>query len=813
MWRTAPRRVDHRFLWSARLRSSLIILFLSPAAAQSPPNPWWDDYPRMVHFMNQMCGSRAAGRAVALHADAAMCSSVADPNVGIWAQRVTILEESEPQAIEKMHAAGLRVQAYFETFGQAKAYVVLLRKNPDGTWVKDKIDPQLTRRFLNHWSWDRYDGTGEIRWAGAHNYFGDEEFARPYTLTHPRYGSPPVRYPDGTVAAGYQGPDTDPRNSRIYDACASKDVNGKLYIDYGYNRAIQRRGGPYDGLLQVGSQYAGTFDIGKDAACPSWIDYARASALQAIDYGLDAMWTDNFSPWDSFGFDPVHKAFGEWSVATFREYLAAHFKPGELAAMGVKDLKDFDVRPYLRALAALWGGHPGADPDGLDAPVWKDPRWLDNPVWTAYKIHRRQNGAKALSAYYHAVKDAAASAGKPDFPVTANDFQGFNLGWARGDLDMVGSEVQYTPSAVLASGRYGYMLPPLGSYVPVYKRAREQARGRLGIFWIYVAPELAGHPGIADVLQYQALANHILPEPFTGVARSQTAGNDATTAAFNAFVGSARATFGKRTGVEEIGVYYSSSSELAHLTPNGWPDRSGPKHSLSFLGWGTALSWLHDQWRVLPEWKLTPETLSGLKVLIIPNSEVFDPSDVPVLKNWAARGGKVVITGTSGVRAGEGGNFHLLGTSSFTGLVDALYIRDDPAIAFTDANADRPDRLQSFAAVLNSVGFSGMVKAVDAPYTVGITLYDDSRSLRRFIDVNNTDIDVETDTIHPAPPIHLEVTLPSWLAGKNVVAQVLTPDGPNVKATVQQTEGGAVAIDLTGILRYASVVLEPRGRP
>ena len=62
------------------------------------------------------------------------------------------------------------------------------------------------------------------------------------------------------------------------------------------------------------------------------------------------------------------------------------------------------------------------------------------------------------------------------------------------------------------------MLPPLGSYVPVYKRAREQARGRLGIFWIYVAPELAGHPGIADVLQYQALANHILPEPWTGVA-------------------------------------------------------------------------------------------------------------------------------------------------------------------------------------------------------------------------------------------------------------------------------------------------------
>lgn len=476
------------------------LLLLSTAAAQTPP--WWDNYPRIVHFMNRTCGSRAAGNAIALHADVAACSSVADPSVGIWSQRVTILEESEPQALDKMHASGLRTQAYFETFGQAKAFVVQLRKNPDGTWLKDKLDPQLTRRFLNHWSWDRFDGTGEIRWAGAHNYFGDEDFARPYTLTHPRYGSPPVRYPDGTIATGYQGPAADHRNSRVYDACASKDVNGKLYVDYGYNRAIQSRGGPYDGLLPVGSQYAGTIDIGKDAACPSWIDYARASVLQAIDYGLDAMWTDNFSPWDSFGFDPVRKAFGEWSVATFRAYLSAHFPD-------MPDLKSFDVRVYLRGKAAEWGGTPG----DLHNQVWKDARWLDDPIWTAYKIHRRQNGAKALSAYYHAVKDAAKSAGKPDFPVTANDFQGFNLGWARGDLDMVSSEVQYTPSAVLASGKYGYMLPPLGSYVPVYKRAREQARGRLGIFWLYVTPELAGHPGIADVLQYQALANHILPEP------------------------------------------------------------------------------------------------------------------------------------------------------------------------------------------------------------------------------------------------------------------------------------------------------------
>lgn len=785
------------------LRSFAALSLLLATAAQSQ-TPWWDNYPRIVHLVNQSCGSRGADKAVALHADVAQCTTSSDPNVGVWAQRVGIFEESEPHALEKMHAAGLRTMSYFETFGQAKTFIVQVKKDPTGAWFNDRNDPRLTKRFLNHWSWNLFDGTGEIRWTGVHSYFGDEDFARPYTLTHPRYGAPPVRYPDGTLATGYNGPVTDPRNSRIYDACSVKDVNGNLYLDYGYNRTIERRNGPFTGLLQVGSRHSGTFDAGKDAACPSWIDYARASTLQAVDFGLDSMYTDNFSPWDSFGFDPVKKAFGEWSVATFRDYLAASFTPAELTAMGVPDIKTFDVRAYLRTKATEWGG----DPANLEDPAWKSPRWIDDPVWRAYKIHRRQNGTRALSNYYHAVKDAAASAGKPDFPVTGNDFQGFNLGWARGDLDLVNSELQYTRSAVLGEGKYGYMLPPLGSYVSVYKRAREQARSRIAIFWMYVNPELAGHAAIADVLQYQALANHALPEAFTGgPSQNQTAGNDSTTAAFFAFLGSARSTFGARTGVEEIGLYYSSSSELVHLTLNGWPPGShGPPHSLSFLGWGTALSWLHQQWRAIPEWKLTPDTLAGLKLLIIPDAEVFDPADVPMLKDWLARGGRLIVTGNSGIRAGEKGNFAPLRTPSLGGV--GVHLPADPGPDFTNSRDDRPSRLAAFAAALDDIGFKGLVSAPAVPYTVGVTLYDDPKAHRRFIDLNNTDIDVAADTIHPSPPIHLEIPLPAWLDPKTVSTQLLTPD-TNVSLSTHP-QGNTLTIDLTGLQRYASLVVTSR---
>src|SRR5437764_957761 len=104
----------------------LTCLIATAALAQQP---WWDNYPRVIHFMNQPCDANRAATAVKLHADVAECSSGSDPTVGLWGQRVGIFEESEAHALDKMHAAGLRTMAYFETFGQAKTYIVQLKRD------------------------------------------------------------------------------------------------------------------------------------------------------------------------------------------------------------------------------------------------------------------------------------------------------------------------------------------------------------------------------------------------------------------------------------------------------------------------------------------------------------------------------------------------------------------------------------------------------------------------------------------------------------------------------------------------------------
>jgi hypothetical protein len=103
--------------------------------------------------------------------------------------------------------------------------------------------------------------------------------------------------------------------------------------------------------------------------------------------------------------------------------------------------------------------------------------------------------------------------------------------------------------------------------------------------------------------------------------------------------------------------------------------------------------------------------------------------------------------------------------------------------------------------------FSGIVHAADAPYTVGITVYDDVRNRRRFVDLNNTDIDVETDTIHPALVVRMDLAMPAWLDSRTVAARVLTPDGAAVIAETMPQAGGKLSLTVRGLKRYASIVL------
>lgn len=760
-----------------------VIPGLLAVAASCVAAPWWDDFPRMVGNANSVAAVES------LNGGFAMGKYAEDPSWGTFFQANNISLRSSQGA--EFANAGMKQIGYFETFGQSYCLVAEL-----GAWDRTNLTPVLN----HHWSWKSYGG-GTIRWLGAENFFDDDEFARPYTRTHPRYGGPAMTYPDGTPATGYDGPDADPRNSRVYDAACSKDVFGELRIDqYGVVT-----GAPTNGLLPVvaGSEtnYAGLVLFKKDAACPLWNDYTYASALQAADAGSDGMWTDNYGPWDSLSSTPVKAGFGDWSVARFRDHLTNAFSSVALSAMGVTNAALFDIRDYLRgeALTLGWDG------TSLNSAAWKNVQWLDDPLWRAYLIFKRQSGTEALSNYYAAVKSAALAAGSDEFLVAGNDIPGFSLGWCRGDLDMVSTELSM--GWKLSNGPDGFMPPPVGRYAPLYKLAREHAKSRFVNVWFYndhYEAELE-NPSLCLTLYAEMLATHTLPKFDSSSTR--IAGDEATNAAFFDFVEQAAPVYGNRVPIEKVGLYYSSSSVMRQLTPGGFVDFDGQPHQFSFWGWGTALTELHVQYRAVPEWKLTPAMLATLDLLILPNPDVFDPADVAVLLPWLDGGGRLVMDGECGKYLGESGNFALntngFSTASLTLHSNVTVVAGNVGMDYyLDYENRTASQRAQFAAALSGIDLQVQT---DAPHTAGITLYQDETAGRLFIDINNSNMDTNYVVVGTGS-MEIQAGLPGWLQAQCLQVSAVSPQA--VSPVLLSVSSNTVQIQLDSVDLYAGVVVE-----
>ena len=156
-----------------------------------------------------------------------------------------------------------------------------------------------------------------------------------------------MTYPNGTIATGFNGSSSDPRNSYVYDAGAAGDVLGNIECYYSYDT------GPITtGCLYVAGSYADDVAWSKDLDCPCWSNYAQASTYFATSQmGGEGTWCDNWSSWDGFCSGPLQFGFGKWSVAGFPTYLQNNFTVAQLISMGVfttgqtyANLPSFDVR-------------------------------------------------------------------------------------------------------------------------------------------------------------------------------------------------------------------------------------------------------------------------------------------------------------------------------------------------------------------------------------------------------------------------------------------------------------------------------------
>ncbi len=809
------------------MRAVLAAALALTAGAAGLSAPWWDDYPTTVQT-GKLEEVTASG------ADSAVCAIADDPCWGILGQRV---ESPERRAsLAPLVAQGLRPMVWAETFGTCEEYIAEFERAPGGKLVGFEGDPLTPRPLLNFWGWHVWQPKPdrEIHWVGLGAYYADEPWVRPWTRTHPRYGAPPFRYPDGREAEGFTEGEGPFRFHRLYDAGCSKNVLGELEPDWGYNAKVNEVDpatgqvrGPTEGLVPIetpeGTRYAGAISFGKDSACPSWIEYTRASARHMVDWGVRGIWSDNFSAWDSFGSSPLHTGFGEWSVARFREHLARRFTPEQLRAMGVEDVRSLDVREYLRRVVREQLA--GDDTDLGDA-AWGDPSWLDDPVWREYRIYKGEVGKEALRAYHEAFQAAAREVGIEDFCIQGNDIPLWCFDWPRPEyLEMVSTE--FAPGWTLLGGPRGVGLPPGGRLSPVVKMGRCHAASRFLHVWYYLdgpSEKYRGNAALGRVLSYELLAHHAMIQAYPGAP--QVAGTVESHREVTDFIHAARATWGDRQPFARIALLYSPDSRLVRLTPGRMLDFDAQQHIFDLLGWGTALSELHQQYAVIPEWGLTTEALREVRALLVPSVETLSPEAVEgVLRPWVSAGGRLILSGPCGGRLDASRSHARVGNAA--GMLPELC-----ALAGLDPDAPRPDARetaegQGQVILLPALGFDyyqqvpgerdlsaiepsvseylaefGLVSG-DLPRELEVSVFRSPTRPTLFVDVAN--LDLGSDLEAGARAREVTVTLAGLAAGTR--AEVLRPGQKPAPVRVRLADG-RLAIGPLGVESYVSIAVD-----
>jgi len=822
------------------------VLAAERASLREPsPEFWWFRYPTYV----DVGPSITTDQALAWHARMLTGDYVSDPTWGPYARRLGELESPANFAAAKK--AGLRWIAWVEAFGDCLLYAVALERRPDGSFPGLEGHPQITRQERSAWCWEA-EGLkrgNTFRWVGPHNTVNDEDFVQPL-FTRERTGLPIPRYPDGREAVGFLPDGQYPVNARLYDACCSKDINGNVDLaldsfppkanetdpDTGKPRA------PTEGLYRVvvdrnqrdrflhdqkigDAAYCSSISIGKDIAAPFWTEYIRACAREIVRLGVDGFWCDNYSPWDNFG--QFNRAFGDWSEHRFREFLRDAFSKDELTRMGIADAGAFDVRGYFKRKASEFGA---TDPSYFYDPKWSDPRWLDDSVWNAYKVLKQKVGRQGLRNFYHAIKDEARKAGRPDFLVSGNDMPVFGLGWAREDyLDMVSTEG--TPGWHLTTGSRGIMIPPLGKYAVVYRAALEHQKGPYCTVWYSLQgpyEKYRGRPEIARVLMAEAFANNTFMK-FGG--NPAFPGTPEAVAWWNGFVTRHERQFGRRRVMADVGILFSPDNQLWLLTPGGPPDFDRQPHSFGHWGFATAVIDAHLPYRVVTDWKLHAAALKGLRAFVIPDAECLDDSALPLLENWVRAGGRLVVTGPSGRREGTAGCFRRRTNSLLSSLVGVDIASEAAAphgqaggvtahtgrlgrgtVVWTPApvgmeyylrEKERPALLTQIAEM---VGASPLLDGSGLSPRVGVFCWASPDEGARFADLVNYDLDADADRVTPVENLRFKIGVPrGW---KDVEVTTLSPnDAAPATATVR--EGWAV-VDLPRLVHYASVRLAPK---
>lgn len=620
------------------------------------------------------------------------------------------------------------------------------------------------------WSLPWWDGKQPLtaRWFGLEAFMRDVPWA-PFPSAK-AYALSAFTTPDGKLA------------ENLYATLARRGLDGAWQFDFSSNERISDDYAERSGLAKLSARQADRAEVqGKtgwqtvrlvsvDFANPQLRDYMGREIERIIPLlRPDGIHGDNFGD-NNLGY-AAQCAFGLWSLHSFRDYLTRHFSPDELNELGVDNPATFDVTAYIRekpfeSRGRAW--HP------------VNPKWTADPLWLCYRLHLVEQAQQFHRAFYRVAKEAARREGI-DCAIFGNSIP-FPLGGAllKGACDIAHFEWS------TVHGWYGMRpmgLPPRGraGYVSRLGAAISDAP----FCWpsLYVSKDKSGpgHENLHKVLAFDFLANRGILDFGHWYLDGYSPGTPESAGCVNRFVQSNAQLLTGRRYLADVGVVHSAWSEIASCTVfNPIMDQFVDE----YCGWCQFLGDSHRQWDLVLQQDLTAANLARFPVVVLPSVLALSDADLDEVRRYVEKGGRIVATGLTGTRFGP--DRFLLPRDQSPQLAGARITTDKPGVSYWRKDRD-PAAAKQMEELLKFAGLEPVL-STEVPATVGVNLNlgADPAGPLLTLDLNNCDIAVDNDEIHPAPSCTTTLRMPEDWRSRKVAITVLEPERPERLLPVDQ---------------------------
>ena len=595
----------------------LLMAFTHSAGSVSAADSWWQTYTPVATLDQRGTGLET------IQSGAARGGTGTLGWYGFW-----FLDEQDKAGVlqagrQKLQQAGVKRILYYD-LGEVGDYAAFF--SADG------------RLKFNGWSlpWWKDQEPLTARWMGLDAFLHDVPWA-PYP-TAKAYGLPPFTTPDGRPA------------DDLYAVLARRGLDGQWHFDYSSNPRITDDLAQRSGLAGISGKQTGRADtqgktgwqmvrlVDVDFANPQLRDYCCREIEHLIaKLRPDGIHADNLGDANLGHADTC--AFGLWSEHTFRQYLQRHFKPEELARMGIADVASFDLKTYIR--------DKPFESRGLR---WHslNPKWSEDRVWLCYLVHKAES-AQAYHRGFYAAAKAAARKENLDCAVFGNTIP-LALG---GTLLHGACDIAHFEWSTVHGwwGQRPLGLPPTGRVGYVTRLGAALSAAPFCWPSLYVSQDRsgAGHEQLHKVLACDCLANRGLLDFGHGYLDGYSPGTPQSAGFMNRFVRTYAGQLSHRRYLADVAVVHSAWSEIASCTVF---NPVMEKFVDEYCGWCQFLGDTHRQWTVVLQEDLTAEKLAPYPIVVLPSVMVLTDGQLGELRRYVEAGGRLVATGLTGTRYG-----------------------------------------------------------------------------------------------------------------------------------------------------------------